>query len=243
VGHFEKHQARYQELYLSLEDEESKTTLRDVLSFRETGDISAMSNYTTRLTEMYFEDFLSIPEESFFYDIGALDGTNTRQFFKRYQRGAGALMVEPLIENGALLFEVQADYSDREVIIENCAISNEGGTANFIIDDRRASSRLSNKKNGREIVVRSLDEIQESGVPIPDLIKMDIEGAELDALTGAEQVIRRSSPALAVSVYHNAHHILDCFEIIQKYNPQYRFYLRHYTEGYAETVLFADYPQ
>ena len=242
-GHFDRNQDRYQALYERLNDNTSRNTLRDVLSFRETGDVSIMSNYTTRLNEMYFEEFLAIPDDAFFYDIGALDGINTRQFFKRYKRGKGALMVEPLVENSVSLRGVTDDLSDRNVILEHCAISDKNGTANFVVDDRHASSRLDlDGHSGRNVKTRSLTDLYECGVPKPDFIKMDIEGAELSALKGAERIIKKFKPAMAVSVYHNVDHILDCFELIRGYDNNYHYYMRHYTEGYAETVLYATLP-
>ena len=72
-----------------------------------------------------------------------------------------------------------------------------------------------------------------------DFIKMDIEGAESEALEGAKQTIRAFHPKLAISVYHK----LDDFWTIPKYIDQlgmgYRFYLRHFTIHREETVLFA----
>lgn len=73
-----------------------------------------------------------------------------------------------------------------------------------------------------------------------DFIKMDIEGAELEALKGAEETIRRHRPKLAISVYH---HLPDFWEIAQWIDGLglgYRFYLRHFTIHAEETVLFAE---
>jgi FkbM family methyltransferase len=71
-----------------------------------------------------------------------------------------------------------------------------------------------------------------------DFIKMDIEGAELDALKGAEASIRAHRPKLAISLYHKP----DDFETIPRYlaglNLGYRFYLDHHTIYQNETVLF-----
>ena len=70
-------------------------------------------------------------------------------------------------------------------------------------------------------------------------IKMDIEGAERAALRGAEQLIRRCRPDLAICVYHS---ISDLFEIplyIHSIVPEYRLYLRHHTPVFCETVCYA----
>lgn len=70
-------------------------------------------------------------------------------------------------------------------------------------------------------------------------IKMDLEGAELHALQGAEQTIRRYRPKLAVSIYHNPEDIWEIPELILKLHPDYRLYLRHYSIAAAETVVYA----
>lgn len=73
-----------------------------------------------------------------------------------------------------------------------------------------------------------------------DFIKMDIEGAELEALKGAENTIRRDRPKLAISVYHNLHDFWTIPQWIDGLNLGYRFYLRHFTIHHEETVLFAE---
>lgn len=70
-------------------------------------------------------------------------------------------------------------------------------------------------------------------------IKMDIEGAELNALIGAEKTIRKSRPKLAISVYHKRRDIWEIPMLLLKYNPDYRFYLRCYSFTGNDTVLYA----
>jgi FkbM family methyltransferase len=76
------------------------------------------------------------------------------------------------------------------------------------------------------------------GLDRVDFIKMDIEGAELDALKGAEASIRKHRPKLAISLYHKP----DDFDTIPRYlaglDLGYRFYLDHHTIYQNETVLF-----
>lgn len=70
-------------------------------------------------------------------------------------------------------------------------------------------------------------------------IKMDIEGAEMEALKGAAELIRRRRPDLAICTYHS---ISDLFEIplyIHSLVPEYRLYLRHHTPVFCETVCYA----
>ena len=74
-------------------------------------------------------------------------------------------------------------------------------------------------------------------------IKMDIEGSELEALRGAEKIIRRDKPRLAVSIYHKP---TDYFEIpflIKEMVPGYKLYIRHHKPSKNDTVIYAIYPK
>ncbi len=70
-------------------------------------------------------------------------------------------------------------------------------------------------------------------------IKMDIEGAELKALQGAKETIKKYKPILAISVYHKPDDILKIPLYIKSLVPGYKIYLRHYTNMEVDTVLYA----
>lgn len=70
-------------------------------------------------------------------------------------------------------------------------------------------------------------------------IKMDIEGAEKEALEGAERTVIKYRPKLAISVYHKPEDIVEVPEIILSYGLDYQFYLRHYSLAAFDTVLYA----
>lgn len=73
----------------------------------------------------------------------------------------------------------------------------------------------------------------------PTFICMDIEGAELEALKGAEGLIRENQPDLGVCVYHSVNHLWDIPLYLHGLGLGYRFYLRNYTTFTSETVLYA----
>jgi FkbM family methyltransferase len=75
-----------------------------------------------------------------------------------------------------------------------------------------------------------------------DFIKMDIEGAELDALQGAEQAIRKFTPKLAISIYHRPEHFWQIPQYIASLNLGYEFFIEHFTIHAEETMLFAKVP-
>ncbi|HWB63227.1 MAG TPA: FkbM family methyltransferase [Chitinophagales bacterium] len=72
-----------------------------------------------------------------------------------------------------------------------------------------------------------------------DFIKMDIEGAEMNALLGAEQTIRKFRPKLAICVYHQWQDFSRIATWINNLGLGYKFYLSHSTIHIEETVLFA----
>ena len=70
-------------------------------------------------------------------------------------------------------------------------------------------------------------------------IKMDIEGAELNALKGAEQTILKYRPKLAICVYHKPEDIWEIPRYILSIKSDYRLFIRHYGLLSSETVLYA----
>ena len=67
---------------------------------------------------------------------------------------------------------------------------------------------------------------------------MDIEGAEENAIRGGEKLIKKYKPKLAICVYHQQRDFLKIPELILSYNSDYKIYLRHYTQGVFETVMY-----
>ena len=65
--------------------------------------------------------------------------------------------------------------------------------------------------------------------PEPDLIKMDVEGAEPDLLLGAKNTIRRYRPKLMISAYHQADHLFEIPELIRAMVPDYKLYVRNHS--------------
>jgi FkbM family methyltransferase len=72
-----------------------------------------------------------------------------------------------------------------------------------------------------------------------DFIKMDIEGAELYALKGGEDVIRKHKPKLAIASYHSLDDFVNIPLWINSLGLGYKIYLDHSTIHWEETVVFA----
>jgi FkbM family methyltransferase len=103
-----------------------------------------------------------------------------------------------------------------------------------------SGSGISAVAEGRVVSATSLDNFaaRESLTRV-DIIKLDIEGAEMNALNGARRIIRRDHPTLAISLYHHRTHLYLLPLLIHSMYSGYRFYIGQYTGMFVDTVLYA----
>ena len=131
------------------------------------------------------------------------------------------------------------ELKDRIVLVEEAVWDRSGETLNF--QPEGPGTRVSETSSGGLAVrTRAIDDlVRERGIEHVDFIKMDVEGAELKALRGAEMTIRTHRPKLAISVYHKAEDIHSIPRFLAGLGVGYTFYLDHFTTHGEETVLFA----
>jgi FkbM family methyltransferase len=227
---WQENHLRWKSLYERLEDEQSKRVLLDVCRYRLTADPEYMRGYAVRLKDQYFEDFMRYGQETF-VDAGGFDGDTTETFCQRYPDYASIFLFEPSSKNITAAKERLKHWG--RINFLQLGLSDQVGTLSFNADAGSASAVSS---AGSEIIeVVTLDEAVHEPV---SFIKMDLEGWELKALSGSKGHILRHKPKLAISVYHGAADFHRIPEFIFSLNNQYRLYLRHYTQGWSETVMF-----
>ena len=71
-------------------------------------------------------------------------------------------------------------------------------------------------------------------------IKMDIEGAEYEALMGAKKLIMENRPRMAISVYHKFEDFVTLADLVLSMHPDYRIAYRHYGFDDLETVMYVE---
>jgi FkbM family methyltransferase len=76
-----------------------------------------------------------------------------------------------------------------------------------------------------------------AGQPV-DLIKLDVEGSETQALEGAVQTLNEHRPVLALSAYHRPEDLWALPALIDRLCPGYRFSLRQHTHNSFDLVLY-----
>jgi FkbM family methyltransferase len=187
--------------------------------------------------EQYFS-LAEIPwrEEEVFVDCGVFCGESTWDFINRCEKQGGTYSkifgFEPDPVNYLRAVDNLARF--RGVKIFNAGVGNHDGMEKFVTCESR--SRVG-EAGTEEVRIVTLDKALE-GERVT-FIKMDIEGSELDALRGAEKIIRAQKPKLAICVYHKFEDNWAIPGFIWSLNPEYQLFMRHYSKGLGETVLYA----
>ncbi|MBF0329423.1 MAG: FkbM family methyltransferase [Nitrospirae bacterium] len=128
------------------------------------------------------------------------------------------------------------DSIARRITVLPCAVYSREAKLAFRCSDTGFGSRII-ASDGPWVQAVSIDNILYGFDP--SFICMDIEGAELEALRGAENTIKASLPDLAICVYHAPNHLWEIPLYIHNLGLGYKFYLRNYTSFVSETVLYA----
>ena len=115
---------------------------------------------------------------------------------------------EPSPRNLAFLHQHLSLNQLTNVRILDLAVSDSEGVTQFLVGN---DPRISKVTAAGDITVRTtmLDSLM-GELPLPDLIEMDIEGAEYAALRGAEQTLRKSSPVIFLSTHGPEVHRACC---------------------------------
>lgn len=175
-----------------------------------------------------------------FADLGMYTGDTLDSLIKRtnnsFDRYYGIEGIKQFYEKARARFP-----DDERLEFFNYAVSDRNGTEEMTMNSFGSfiSGEMENYGNGEKETVPciTLDELL--GDRRLSFIKMDIEGSEYKAILGAEKIIREQKPKLAISLYHKPQDIVTILPLIHDMVPEYRFWLRHYSTVWMETVLYA----
>lgn len=220
-----------------LSDRYSMDLFDSILLYRTEGNLQNLPN-PLPFSSQYLADDIGTPPISLnAIDLGACRGENLASFLEAKRVFKESYFFEPdLINFEELklqlrqlnLFEVKCIPMGVWSKTTRLKFSSLGNPAT-------AFSELGNV----ETQVVALDDFI-PGTFYPNLIKMDIEGAELHALRGMKDLILRSNPHLAISVYHKPNHLWAIGEYMSSTFPgRYNYYLRMYGHQTFDTILYA----
>lgn len=113
--------------------------------------------------------------------------------------------------------------------------------------DDSASSFLKNKSCNQleEVEVITLDDYVDQNSLNVGLIKVDIEGFEMEFLKGALKTIREQKPSLIISIYHSPKDFFGIKPFIESLELGYHFYIFKPIDHhiFLETCLLCEYHQ
>jgi len=230
---FATNRAKYNWMCDLLDDQMSKRQFYNIVNFLYSGDLGFMRGFSNREDEQYFEDFLELRDEGeCFLDVGAFDGYTSKEFIKRCPEYRKIYVFEPGEEN---MLEAKSRLSGFENIEFLQFGLSDSNKLLFFSHGADGSSSTIVGQGDIEVQVKRLDDLD---IEPATFIKMDVEGGESFVLEGAKNTILTTHPRLAVSAYHQAGDYWRIPEQIFNIRDDYSVYLRHYTEGLDETVIF-----
>lgn len=227
----------YQWLYMHLADYRSKMVLNGIIKYWFSFDVNKLHTLLENTFLDYYDlDILQCNEKDTMVDLGAYTGDSILDYINTYgaykkiyayeiTKGIYETCKENLSEFPDIIFRRKGIGSKRGIMYID---SGNHGAGNKLLED-----------GDDEIEVVSLDEDIAEQVSV---IKMDIEGAEKEAILGAKAHIVNEKPKLLISAYHNPEDLFELPKLIDTLRDDYKFYLRFNGHGClwpCDYVLFA----
>jgi len=169
-------------------------------------------------------------------DIGGLFGETSFWFSNLVGDQGRIFCFEPVPENYRVLLENLSANGTKNIIPVNLAVGEKSGEIQISGSGGGATA----SDSGKTFSCTSIDDfVRNNNLARVDMIKMDIEGYEMNALQGAVETLKRFKPKLAISVYHGGEDLARIPLFIEDLGLGYRMYLRHFKPVLSETILFA----
>ena len=224
-----------EEFYEKLSDQHSKDSFVAYLMSKTRQDMTYLPPIFDKI--QYFpKGMFELSGNESYFDCGAFVGDTIAEFLKAaggsYNRIWAA---EPDRSNYKKLMQYLDDEKLQNVEVVNKGIYGYAGKLPFYEDGSMLS--MISEDSDNYIEVDTIDNIA-AGQPVT-YIKLDVEGAELMALKGAEQTIRAYKPILGISIYHKERDLIDIPMYLKEIAPEYEFYFRVHKKLAIDTVLYA----
>lgn len=227
----------YQKALETLTDKQSQDVYINMLKYKISYDDSYIKTVCGNCAERYFDkeliDFKYIKN---YVDAGGYNGDTLKEYINKCNDNYDNIYVFEPNETNMIELNKNVKYMHlKNVNTFQIGLSDKSELLSFNINSGIAT-RIS-EEGTKKIKCDSLDNILTNRTI--DFIKMDIEGAELKALMGASEIIKRCKPNLAICVYHKPQ---DYFEIplkIKELSSSYKIYFRQYEFSDTETICYA----
>ena len=227
------HRSRVVSLYLLLADERSRTVLDGLTLFRLSLDSSMAGQHVEPYEQEFFaEDVLRFSPNEVFVDGGAFDGDSFLRFAAMAPNFRKAYLFEP---DGKICKRAeQAIGHDPRVAICNYGLWSSNKELRF--SSTGGMDGAINEDGEIRVPVVSVDDFVHDNVTH---IKLDVEGAEEEALRGASRTISTNRPKMAIALYHRAADLWHLPAQIEALGGRYAYSIRHYSHTVDDTIVYA----
>jgi len=194
--------------------------------------------------EHYFSDgIFEYSDDEVLIDGGAFLGEDTIRFARIIgNKLKRSYCFEPDVANYEKCVKNLQKFFDgpEKFCVLKSGLWNANENVGFISYGTHASvfTHLRNISSSSKVSAVKIDDVIEPKDKVT-LIKMDIEGAEIPALQGAENIIRRDKPKLAICIYHMIEDLWEIPLYIHSLVPEYKIYIRHHTTKFWDSVVYA----
>jgi FkbM family methyltransferase len=219
-------------------DEESRQQFVNQLNFRLHLDYESLP---ANLHQGYFPDLLpKLDDSTIFVDCGAFDGDSIRDFLNlQNSRFARIYAFEPDELNFARLKEFVAALDpdlSRRINLYHAAVGQARTRVSFNATGNMSASLAADGEQTVDLL--TLDEVVDPSDGAV-FLKLDVEGAELDVLNGAQQLLREAKPLIAISVYHRPDDLWSLPLLLHSFDSDYNYYLRTQGEDGMDVICYA----
>lgn len=193
--------------------------------------------------KQYFDpDIIKLRENEVFVDAGVLNLGTSLRFIEECERQQIQKFKIHAFEPDTISYqrclEIQKKLPGVDLHLHHAGLWSEKTTLYFA-EMGNGGSKITQQETGTYIDTVSLDQCVSDKVTF---IKMDIEGAELEALKGSREIIQKYRPRLAICIYHKQEDLVEIPVYLKELVPEYKLYVRHYSNSAEETVLYAVWP-
>ncbi len=202
-------------------EEDSKPIYAGCVNFIFGGELDVLKKITTEKDEI-FRGVFSLNGNESYLDLGAYRGDTVQEFLHYTNNKYNSIIA---VEPDRRTFKKLCDYL--ESVPNSTAYHNAIYSENITVFFSNKAGRQSTiSQSGEKIETITVDSLSENKKIT--YIKMDVEGAEYEAIKGAEMTLKTQKPKLNIALYHKSHDVFEIPLMIKAVNPEYKFHIRRH---------------
>jgi len=231
---FREHQREILQCLQLWSDDRSRALFADLVELRLTHNLQLLRD-PDREGQYFPADLPPFPEPIRFIDGGAYTGDTLPALFSRRVEALAAF--EPDLANFAKLSEAVKRLANPPLDIALFPLGLDDCTAMKRFQSGESAASALCLEGDSVIQVAAVDDVLPTFAPT--YIKLDIEGAEPEALRGSRETIRLHRPAIAACIYHLPDHLWRVPFLLHELAPTHRLFLRIHGFNGFDAVAYA----